>query len=114
MTKSLSPLLPSCTSPNSLASPYPSPFRSSQKRNPECAGPTVKAESSTLRASGRGVSSQIGDHALSRPSTLIAETAKQRDTPLGSAPARNSGATVLPSIAQAPVHTLSTTSKLSL
>src|SRR3989441_6869560 len=98
--KSMSLRLPSCTRPSSPASPYPLAFPSSQNRKPDCGVFTPTAQTSTLRASGRGVSCHRGDHALSSPSTLMADVAKQRGTPFGSCAARNSCATVVPSIAQ--------------
>ena len=95
--KSMSVRLPSCTSPSSPGSPRPLAFASFQKRNPDCAALTSSAETSTLRASGRGVSCHSADHRLSYPSTLIADTPKQRGTPFVSRVARNSSDTVVPS-----------------
>src|SRR5256886_7856311 len=63
--KSMSVRLPSCTSPSSPGSPRPLPFASLQNRKPDCAAFTSNAETSTLRASGRGVSCLSGDHRLS-------------------------------------------------
>src|SRR5688500_16206445 len=88
------------TSPSSPGSVEPSPSESSQNRKPDPMGVVGAAASATLRESGRGVSPRSGDRSLSNPSTLTAVTEKQRGTPFSSAPARNSGATVVPSTSQ--------------
>src|SRR3990172_4111733 len=66
-------------------------------RNPLRVASAWNGKINTFRASGRGVSAITSDHRLSHPSTLSAETPKQRDTPLVSADARNSGEMVVPS-----------------
>jgi hypothetical protein len=96
---------PGNTRPSSPSTALPSPFESSQKRNPLVARSTSNAESSWLRTSGRGVSPQIGDQRLSHPSMLSADTPMQREMPLGSTAITNSGAMVVPSSPHVSSHT---------
>src|SRR2546425_6154596 len=73
--KSLSGSLPLVTMPSSVGCATPSLSASTQNRKPDCARFSAFVYTRTFRASGRGVSCHGGDHALSRPSLLIAEVA---------------------------------------
>ena len=87
------------TSPSSVASTWPLPLASSQKRKPLCPPASVSdVKTITFRPSGRGVSLRSGEPALSIPSSDTAVTWKHSGTPLVRALTRKDGETVVPSV----------------